>query len=66
MTRIEKQTIINALEYYTDHMERCEKAARESGDLHAAANCTGEKSIACGLVDVFRSILNLAPCSVKI
>lgn len=66
MTRIEKETIIRALEQYAKSQTDVEQNARERGESDLAVKAGREKNMAVGLVSVFQSILDSPSGTVKI
>lgn len=66
MTRIEKETIIRALEQYTKSQSDIEQNARERGEPDLAVKVGREKNVAIGLVSVFQGILDNPSGTVKI
>lgn len=66
MTRIEKETIIRALEQYAKSQTDVEQNARERGEPDLAVKAGREKNMAVGLVSVFQSILDSPSGTVKI
>lgn len=53
MTRIEKETIIRALEQHAKSQSDIEQNARERGEPDLAIKVGREKNVAVGLVSVF-------------
>lgn len=66
MTRIEKETIIRALEQYAKSQSDIEQNARERGEPDLAIKVGREKNVAVGLVGVFQGILDNPSGTVKI
>lgn len=66
MTRIEKETIIRALEQHAKSQSDIEQNARERGELDLAIKVGREKNVAVGLVSVFQGILDNPSGTVKI
>ena len=66
MTRIEKETIIRALEQHTKSQSDIEQNARECGEPDLAIKAGREKNVAVGLVSVFQGILDSPSGTVKI
>lgn len=66
MTRIEKETIIRALEQYAKSQSDIEQNARERGEPDLAIKVGREKNVAVGLVSVFQGILDNPSGTVKI
>ena len=58
MTRIEKETIIRALEQHAKSQSDIEQNARERGEPDLAIKAGREKNVAVGLVSVFQGILD--------
>ena len=54
MTRIEKETIIRALEQHAKSQSDIEQNARERGEPDLAIEVGREKNVAVGLVSVFQ------------
>ena len=61
MTRIEKETVINAAAYYRDSQMRRERTARKNGETKKAAEHQAEASKAHAIVCEFCRIL-AEPC----
>lgn len=66
MTRIEKETIIRALEHHAKSQSDIEQNARERGEPDLAIKVGREKNVAVGLVSVFQGILDNPSGTVKI
>jgi hypothetical protein len=66
MTRIEKETIIRALEQHAKFQSDIEQNARERGEPDLAVKAGREKNVAVGLVSVFQGILDSPSGTVKI
>lgn len=66
MTRIEKETIIRALEQYAKSQSDIEQNARGRGEPDLAIKVGREKNVAVGLVSVFQGILDNPSGTVKI
>lgn len=66
MTRIEKETIIRALEQHAKSQSDIEQNARERGEPDFAIKVGREKNVAVGLVSVFQGILDNPSGTVKI
>ena len=66
MTRIEKETIILALEQHAKSQSDIEQNARERGEPDLAIKVGREKNVAVGLVSVFQGILDNPSGTVKI
>lgn len=66
MTRIEKETIIRALEQHAKSQFDIEQNARERGEPDLAIKVGREKNVAVGLVSVFQGILDNPSGTVKI
>ena len=66
MTRIEKETIIRALEQNAKSQSDIEQNARERGEPDLAIKVGREKNVAVGLVSVFQGILDNPSGTVKI
>lgn len=66
MTRIEKETIIRALEQHAKSQSDIEQNARERGEPDLAIKACREKNVAVGLVSVFQGILDSPSGTVKI
>lgn len=66
MTRIEKETIIRALEQHAKSQSDIEQNARECGEPDLAIKAGREKNVAVGLVSVFQGILDSPSGTVKI
>lgn len=66
MTRIEKETIIRALEQHSKSQSDIEQNARGRGELDLAIKAGREKNVAVGLVSVFQGILDSPSGTVKI
>lgn len=66
MTRIEKETIIRALEQHAKSQSDIEQNARERGEPGLAIKVGREKNVAVGLVSVFQGILDNPSGTVKI
>ena len=66
MTRIEKETIIRALEQHAKSQSDIEHNARERGEPDLAIEVGREKNVAVGLVSVFQGILDNPSGTVKI
>ena len=66
MTRIEKETIIRALEQHAKSQSDIEQNARERGEPDLAIKVGREKNVAIGLVSVFQGILDNPSGTVKI
>lgn len=65
MTRIEKETIIRALEQHAKSQSDIEQNARERGEPDLAIKVGREKNVAVGLVSVFQGILDNPSGTVK-
>lgn len=66
MTRIEKETIIRALEQHAKSQSDIEQNARERGEPDLAIKVGREMNVAVGLVSVFQGILDNPSGTVKI
>lgn len=66
MTRIEKETIIRALEQHAKSQSDIEQNARERGEPDLAIKVGREKNVAVGLISVFQGILDNPSGTVKI
>lgn len=66
MTRIEKETIIRALEQHAKSQSDIEQNARERGEPDLAIKVGREKNVAVGLVSVFQGVLDNPSGTVKI
>lgn len=66
MTRIEKETIIRALEQHAKSQSDIEQNARKRGEPDLAIKVGREKNVAVGLVSVFQGILDNPSGTVKI
>ncbi len=66
MTKIEKETVIRALEQYAKSQSDIEQSARERGEPDLAIKAGREKNVAVGLVSVFQGILDNPSGTVKI
>lgn len=66
MTRIEKSTIIKALELYRDNQDEKANILREQEQYAEASKAEAEKNIAAGLVYTFQQILDSQAGTVKI
>ena len=66
MTRIEKETIICALEQHAKSQSDIEQNARECGETDLAIKAGREKNVAVGLVSVSQGILDSPSGTVKI
>lgn len=66
MTRIEKETVIRALEQHAKSQSDIEQNARERGEPDLAIKVGREKNVAVGLVSVFQGILDNPSGTVKI
>lgn len=66
MTKIEKETVIRALEQYAKSQSDIEQSAREREEPDLAIKAGREKNVAIGLVSVFQAILDSPSGTVKI
>lgn len=66
MTRIERETIIRALEQHAKSQSDIEQNARERGESDLAIKAGREKNVAVGLASVFQDILDSPSGTVKI
>lgn len=66
MTKIEKETVIRALEQYAKSQSDIEQSAREREEPDLAIKAGREKNVAIGLVSVFQAILDSPNGTVKI
>lgn len=66
MTRIEKETIVRALEQHAKSQSDIEQNTRERGEPDLAIKVGREKNVAVGLVSVFQDILDNPSGTVKI
>lgn len=66
MTKIEKETVIRALEQYAKSQSDIEQSAREREEPDLAIKAGREKNVAIGLVSVFQAILDSPIGTVKI
>lgn len=66
MTKIEKETVIRALEVYKKQQSNKATYARKSCQYEEAQNAEREKNIASGLIHIFNDLINIPTGKAKI